>query len=64
VEDSNRYYYQYLDSLEDRPSSLPDVTDSEMFLFLGIIIQMGHIRDKEITEQLLSNFSHLSTGTL
>jgi hypothetical protein len=25
---------------------------------------MGHIRDKEITEQLLSNFSHLSTGTL
>ncbi|PNF42225.1 hypothetical protein B7P43_G05522, partial [Cryptotermes secundus] len=29
------------------PSPWPDVTDSEIFLFLGIIIQMGHdIRDR------------------
>jgi hypothetical protein len=47
VEETNRYYQQYLDSLEDGHSPLPDVTDSEMFLFLGIIIQMGHdIRDR------------------
>jgi hypothetical protein len=47
VEESNRYHHQYLASLEDRPSPLPDVTDSEIFLFLGIIIQMDHdIRDR------------------
>jgi hypothetical protein len=41
------YYYQYLNTLEDGPSSLRDMTDSEMFLFLGII-QIGHdIRDIE-----------------
>jgi hypothetical protein len=46
VEETNRYYHQYLDRLEDGPSPRPDVTDSEMFLFLAIIIQMGHdVRD-------------------
>jgi sorbitol-specific phosphotransferase system component IIC len=40
VEETNQYYHQYLDSLEDRPSPFPNVTDSEMFVFLGIIIQM------------------------
>jgi hypothetical protein len=43
VEETNRYYHQHLDRLEDGPSPRPDVTDSEMFLFLGIIIQMGFI---------------------
>jgi hypothetical protein len=42
VEETNRYYNEYLNKLEDGPSPRPDVTDSEMFLFLGIIIQMGH----------------------
>jgi hypothetical protein len=38
---------RYLDSLEDGPSPLPDVTYSEIFLFLMIITQMGHnIRDR------------------
>jgi hypothetical protein len=47
VEETNRYYHQYLDRLEIGPSPWPDVTDSEMFLFIGIIIQMGHdIRDR------------------
>jgi hypothetical protein len=46
VVETNRYYHQYLDRLDDGPSR-PDVTNSEMFLFLGIIIQMGHdIRDR------------------
>lgn len=40
VEETNRYYSRFLDSLDDGPSPLPDVTDSEMFLFLRI--QMGH----------------------
>jgi hypothetical protein len=47
VVETNRYYHQYIDRLDDRPSPLPDVTDSEMFPFLGIVIQMGHdIRDR------------------
>jgi hypothetical protein len=28
VEETNRYYHQYLDSLEDAPSPFPDVTNS------------------------------------
>jgi hypothetical protein len=62
VGETNQYYHQYLDKLEDGPSRLPDVTDSEMFLFLGIIIQMGHdIRDRLrdywwTTEQFLTKF--------
>jgi hypothetical protein len=38
VEEANRYYDQYLDSLEDGPSPLPDVTNSKMFLSLGVVI--------------------------
>jgi hypothetical protein len=46
VEETNRYYHQYLDSLDNGPSPQPDVTETEMFLFLALIIQMGHdIRD-------------------
>jgi hypothetical protein len=32
VEETNRYYHQYLYSLEDGPSHLPDVIDSETLL--------------------------------
>jgi hypothetical protein len=47
AEQSNKYYHQYLDSHEGGLSLLPEMTDSEMFSFLGIIIQVGHdIRDK------------------
>jgi hypothetical protein len=41
VEETNRYYWHYLDSLDDRLSAALDVTESEMFLFLAII-QIGH----------------------
>ncbi|PNF24699.1 hypothetical protein B7P43_G17356 [Cryptotermes secundus] len=47
VEETNRYYHQYIDRLQDGPSPRPDVANSKMFLFLGIIIQIGHdIRDR------------------
>jgi hypothetical protein len=47
VVETNRYYHQYLDRLDDGPSPRPDMTDFEMFLFLGIVIQMGcDIRDR------------------
>jgi hypothetical protein len=42
VEETNRYYHQYLDALYEGCSSLPDVTIKEMYLFLSIIVQMGH----------------------
>jgi hypothetical protein len=47
AEETNRYYHQYLDSLEDGPSPLLDMTDSKTFLSLGVINQIGHdIRDR------------------
>jgi hypothetical protein len=42
VEETNRYYHQYLETLDARPSPLHDVTVPEMMLFLAIKIQMGH----------------------
>jgi hypothetical protein len=42
VEETDRYYRQYLDILDDGPSPLPDVTESEMFLFLMMIVQIRH----------------------
>jgi hypothetical protein len=49
VEQTNLYYRQYFDRQdEDGASSspLPDVTLAEMYVFLALIIQMGHdIRD-------------------
>jgi hypothetical protein len=31
-----------LDYVHDRNSPVPDVTETEMFLFLAVVIQMGH----------------------
>jgi hypothetical protein len=46
VDETNRYYLQSLDTLDKRPSPVPDITESEMLLFLALIIQMGHdVRD-------------------
>ena len=42
VTETNRYYHQYLDRRDETPNPLPDITKSEMFLFLAIIVQMGH----------------------
>jgi hypothetical protein len=41
VEETNQYHRQYLDTLDNGPSSAPDITEFEMFLFLAIIVQMG-----------------------
>jgi hypothetical protein len=62
VEETNRYYQHYLATLEDGPTPLPDITGSEMFLLLAIIVQMGHdIRDSledylSTIEQLIASF--------
>ena len=45
--ETNRYYHDHLDRLDEGPSPLPDVTEAEMLMFLALTIQMGHcIRDK------------------
>jgi hypothetical protein len=42
VEETNRYYRQYLDTLDEEWSPLPEVTVQEMCLFAAIVVQMGH----------------------
>jgi hypothetical protein len=42
VEKTNRYYHQYLETIDEGCSPLPDVTILEMYLFLSIIVPMGH----------------------
>jgi hypothetical protein len=44
VTETNKYYNQYLDTLENASGSsrLPDVTVQEMYVPLALIIQMGH----------------------
>ena len=47
VAETNRYYHDNTDSLDEGPSPEPDVTEAEMFVFLALTIQMGHcVRDK------------------
>ena len=47
VVETNRYYHDHLDRIDEGPSPLPDLTEAEMLVFLAITIQMGHcIRDK------------------
>ena len=51
VVETNCYYHNYIDRLDDGPSPEPDITEAEMFVFLALTIQMGHgIRDK-LTDQ-------------
>jgi hypothetical protein len=42
VTETNRYSHQYLDRQDKTPTPLPDIMNSEMFLFLAITVQMGH----------------------
>jgi hypothetical protein len=37
-----RHYHQHLDRHDGTPSPLPDITNSKMFLFQAIIVQIGH----------------------
>jgi len=47
VVETNRYYHDHLDRLDEGPAPQPDVTEAEMLVLLAGILQMGHcIRDK------------------
>jgi hypothetical protein len=50
VVETNRYYHDHLDRLDEGPSPLPDVTEAEMVLFLAMTIQMVQ------AERLQGNF--------
>jgi len=36
--ETNRYYHDYIDRLDDGPSPEPDVTEAEMFVFLALTL--------------------------
>jgi len=60
VVETNRFYHDYLDRIDDGPSPDPDVTEAEMFVFLALTVQMGHgVRDK-LTDYW-STLDHLYT---
>ena len=42
VAETNRYYHDDLDRLDQGPSPQPDVTEAEMHAFLAITINVGH----------------------
>jgi len=42
VVETNRYYDQFLQNSDDRPSAQREVTEAEMFAFLVLTLQMGH----------------------
>jgi len=41
VVETNRYYHDHLDRLDEGPSPQPDVTEAEMLVLLAVTIQMG-----------------------
>jgi len=41
--ETNRYYDQFLQNSDDGPSPQREVTEAEMFVFLAVTLQMGHI---------------------
>jgi hypothetical protein len=44
VVETNRYYHQFLDNFEDGPTPQHEVREAEMFAFLAMTLQMGHMR--------------------
>ena len=50
VVETNRYYHQYLDTLDHGPSPVPDITEAEMFVFLAVTVQMGHCLRERLTD--------------
>ena len=47
--ETNRYYHDHLDRLDQGPSPQPDVTEAEMLVFFAITISMGHCTRDELT---------------
>ena len=54
VEETNRYYHQYVDALDEGQTLLPDMTVQETCLFLVIILQMGHDQRDTLSDYWLT----------
>jgi len=50
VVETNRYYHDHLDRLDEGPLPQPDVTEAKMLVFLAITIQMGHCIWDKLTD--------------
>jgi hypothetical protein len=42
LDETNCYYKQYIDTLDEGPTPLRDVTVQEIYLFVAVVFQMGH----------------------
>jgi hypothetical protein len=60
VVETNRYYHQYLDTLDHGPSPVPDITEAEMFVFLAVTVQMGYCK-RELLADYWSTAEHFYT---
>jgi hypothetical protein len=58
--ETNRYYHDHLDRLDEGPLSQSDVTEAEMLVFLAITIQTGHCIWDILTDYWLSYNFHSS----
>ena len=54
VDETNRYYHQYLDALVEGQYPLPDMTVQEMCLFLAITLQTGHDQRDTLSDYWLT----------
>ena len=43
VVETNRYYHDYIDRLDDGPSPERDITETAMFVFLALTVQMDMV---------------------
>ena len=53
--ENKRYYHDYLDRNDDRPSPLPDVNETEMLVLLAIKIQIRHCIWDKLTDYWANN---------
>jgi hypothetical protein len=51
--ETKRYYHGHRDRIDDGPSPLPDVIETEKLVFLAITIQIGNNTGQ--TDRLLGN---------
>jgi hypothetical protein len=60
VEETNRYYQEYLDILDEGCFPLPDASVQTLYIFLSITVQMGH--DQKDCWSTPEQFLHSFTG--
>jgi hypothetical protein len=66
VVETNRYYHDHPDRLEEEPLPLPTMTGAKMLVFLAITTHMGHHTSDKLTDywSTTTNSTHISTAVL